>query len=79
MANTTADPAQHKSATGDHSATKAPDNREHVTSEAQGRDPKLTPGGPHGAPVAVGMEAIEPDFLIDEIEASKQANSKDVG
>ena len=61
MANTTADSAQDekaKSATGDYSATKAPENREHVTSKVQSGDPKLIPGGAHGAPVEVGMEAL---------------------
>jgi hypothetical protein len=47
-----------KGSTGDYSATKAPENREHVTSRSQSGDPALIPGGPHGAPVDVGMEAL---------------------
>ncbi len=73
MTNTTAPNDKAKSATGDYSATKAPENREHVTSEAPARDPKLTPGGPHGAPVDVGMEAIDPERgLREEIAATKR-------
>jgi hypothetical protein len=73
MANTTAPNDTAKSATGDYSATKAPENREHVTSEARTGHPTLTPGGPHGAPVDVGMEAIEPENgLRDEIAATKR-------
>jgi hypothetical protein len=69
MANTTAQDQNTTSATGDYSATKAPENREHVTSRAQSGDPKLTPGGPHGAPVDVGMGAIDADYVADEVKA----------
>jgi hypothetical protein len=46
------------SATGDYSATKAPENRPHVTSVEPATDPRLHPGGAHGAPVDVGMSGL---------------------
>jgi hypothetical protein len=32
----------------------------------------LTPGGPHRAPVAVGMEAIDSDALAADVEATRE-------
>ena len=45
-------------ATGDYSATKAPENREHVTSAEPAADTRLKPGGAHGTPVEVGMSGL---------------------
>jgi hypothetical protein len=45
-------------ATGDYSATKAPENREHVTSERTTMDARLKPGGAHGTPAEVGMSGL---------------------
>ena len=46
--------------TGDYSATKAPENREHVESEWQSNNSSLKPGGPRGAPNDVGMSSLDP-------------------
>jgi hypothetical protein len=48
-----------KSETGDYSATKAPENREHVESDAPPQRTTLKPGGAHGATAAVGMSEID--------------------
>jgi len=45
-------------ATGDYSATKAPENRTHVTSTEPASDPRLKPGGASGVSVEVGMSAL---------------------
>jgi hypothetical protein len=44
--------------TGDYSATKAPENREHVQSEVESSDVKLRPGGARGTPVDPGMSGL---------------------
>ena len=44
--------------TSDYSATLAPENRQHVISRAMAANPSLIPGGPHGAPVDVGMSGL---------------------
>jgi hypothetical protein len=48
-----------KSETGDYSATKAPENREHVQSDAPPQRMTLKPGGAHGATAPVGMSEID--------------------
>jgi hypothetical protein len=45
-------------ATGDYSATKAPENEPHVTSTETTSDKKLKPGGAHGTPADVGMSGL---------------------
>jgi hypothetical protein len=45
----------------DYSATKAPENREHVESEHQSGDSSLVPGGAAGASNDVGMSSLERD------------------
>jgi hypothetical protein len=52
-----------KSETGDYSATKAPENAEHVESKARNRNDTLKPGGAHGATAAVGMTALDRDSV----------------
>jgi hypothetical protein len=50
--------------TGDYSATKAPENRKHVESEAT--DPSRRPGGTMGVSADVGMSALNrPDDESD--------------
>jgi len=44
--------------TGDYSATKAPENREHVESTAPVRDSRQTPGGANPTPADVGMSGL---------------------
>ena len=52
-------PAQNAGhSTSDYSATKAPENRPHVESAMPTDDPRGRPGGAHGAPVSVGMDAL---------------------
>ena len=48
-----------KPETSDYSATKAPENREHVESDAPPQRTTLKPGGAHGATVPVGMSDID--------------------
>ena len=44
--------------TAGYSATKAPENREHVESTAPVRDFRQTPGGEHGTAADVGMSGL---------------------
>ena len=64
----TNDPAGNKSNTSDYSATKAPENRDHVESEAQSGDPRLHPGGAHAASAGVGMQELDRDFVPSEAD-----------
>ena len=45
--------------TGDYSATKAPENREHVESSGPRASPEQMPGGAAGTAGDVGMSALE--------------------
>jgi hypothetical protein len=60
--------------TTDYSATKAPENREHVESTAPVRDSRQKPGGAHGTPADVGMSALHrkdvPSMAKDQDEQS---------
>ena len=42
----------------DYSATKAPENREHVESTAPARDSRRKPGGANGISADVGMSGL---------------------
>jgi hypothetical protein len=42
---------------------KTPENRAHVESRVPPDDPRLRPGGAHGAPVSVGMESLDSDIV----------------
>ena len=48
-----------KTGTSDYSATKAPENREHVESRAAPRSSTLIPGGARGAAADVGMSGVD--------------------
>ena len=52
-----------KSETSDYSATKAPENAEHVESKARDRSNTLKPGGAHAATAAVGMTELDRDSV----------------
>jgi hypothetical protein len=55
-------PAQNAGhSTGDYSPTKAPENQPHVESAVPTDDPRVRPGGAHGAPMSVGMDAFHAD------------------
>jgi hypothetical protein len=56
--------------TGEYSATKAPENREHVESKWQSNYPQK-PGGPHGAPSDVGMSGFDPEMARNQAEPDK--------
>ena len=60
--------------TTDYSATKAPENREHVESTAPVRDSRQKPGGANGTPADVGMSALHrrdvPSMANDQDEQS---------
>lgn len=47
--------------TAEYSATKAPENKEHVESRFSAGDYRLLPGGAHGAKAAVGMSELDHD------------------
>jgi hypothetical protein len=49
--------------TGEYSATKAPENREHVESREPTADPRATPGGELGVKVDVGMSGLHSDTV----------------
>ena len=51
-------PADRKADTSDYSATKAPENQEHVESRAPTKDSTLLPGGPHRATAEIGMQEL---------------------
>ena len=59
--------------TGDYSATKAPENREHVESKRQSNDSSLKPGGTRGAPMDVGMSSLDPDSIGNPSAAREKA------
>jgi hypothetical protein len=49
--------------TGEYSATKAPENREHVESREPTTDPRATPGGDLGVKVDVGMSGLHSETV----------------
>jgi hypothetical protein len=62
-----------ESDTGDYSATKAPENREHVESKRPSNNSSLKPGGSQGAPMDVGMSSLDPDTIGNPPAASEKA------
>ena len=64
--------------TGDYSATKAPENREHVESKWQSNNSSLKPGGPRGAPTDVGMSSLDPDTTGNPLAAGENAPHDDI-
>ena len=63
---------QKKAETGDYSATKAPENQEHVESTEPSRDPRLIPGGLHGTPHDVGMSGLYRETIPSQKDAEHQ-------
>ena len=63
--------------TGDYSATKAPENREHVESTAPGQNPSQKPGGPHGVARDVGMSALHRNTVPRLAADAEQADRPD--
>jgi hypothetical protein len=59
--------------TGDYSATKAPENREHVESKWQSNHSSLKPGGPRDAPTDVGMSSLDPDTTGNPTAAGEKS------
>ena len=59
--------------TGDYSATKAPENREHVESKRQSNTPSLKPGGSRGAPMDVGASSLDADTIGNPAAAGEKA------
>ena len=62
-----------ESDTGDYSATKAPENREHVEAKRPSNDSSLKPGGPRGAPTDVGMSSLDTDTVGNPSAAGEKA------
>ena len=68
--------------TGDYSATKAPENREHVESKTTSMNPSQEPPTSHGVTVEVGMSGLHrssvPSMANDtqELDASDEAKDK---
>jgi hypothetical protein len=48
-----------KTDTGEYSATKAPETRNHAEERETISDPRLMPGGAHGATSEIGMSAMD--------------------
>jgi hypothetical protein len=69
-------PNQKKAATGDYSATKAPENQPHVESTAPTTDPRLMPGGPHGTPHDVGMSGLYRETIPSQRDLEDQDEDK---
>jgi hypothetical protein len=65
----TSDPAGPKPNTTD-SATKAPENREHVEPKARTKNDTLLPGGPHRATAEIGMQELNRDDVPTEAKKS---------
>ena len=60
--------------TSEYSASKAPENREHVESTATTGDHRLMPGGRHGARAPVGMSELDHDKVPNEARDPQQAH-----
>jgi hypothetical protein len=64
--------------TADYSATKAPENREHVESTAPVQDFRQKPGGAHGTPAEVGMSGLHrrdvPSMITGDDEVDESAS-----
>ena len=66
-------------ATEDYSATKAPENRKHVTSTETTSDPKLKPGGRNGVRADVGMSGLpdeKPLGTVDDTDLDQSGTSQ---
>ena len=59
--------------TADYSATKAPENREHVESKRKSNTPSLKPGGARGAPMDVGASSLDADTTANPVAAGDNA------
>ena len=68
-----------KDDTAEYSATKAPDTREHAEERVTTPDPRLIPGGAHGAPVPQGMAGLEPQDVPADAGDSEGTQHKDTG
>jgi hypothetical protein len=66
----TNDPATPKPDTSNDSATKAPENREHVESRARTKNDTLLPGGPHRATAEIGMQELNREDVPTKAEKS---------
>jgi hypothetical protein len=65
--------------TSEYSATKAPENRDHVES-APGGDPAQTPGGRQGADAESGMSGLDRDTVPshgDDLGLTDQGNNRE--
>jgi len=77
VANT--DAANPKAETSDYSATKAPENLEHVESQAPPKDHTLLPGGLHRATAEIGMQELNREdvpTMADKPPASNDITDK---
>ena len=63
--------------TSDYSATKAPENREHVESTAPVQNPAQKPGGGHPVGVDVGMSALYRETVPQLAADAEQAERAD--
>ena len=71
------DPSSGKPNTSDYSATKAPENRELVESDAPPRDSTLLPGGPHRATAEIGMHELDRENVPSMASDPKPHLSRD--
>jgi hypothetical protein len=78
MGKPSGDRKERDSDTGEYSATKAPENREHVESTAVTNDSSLKPGGPAGAPVDIGVSALDRDTVSNGATSTGQTRYGEV-
>jgi hypothetical protein len=75
----TDDPGRKQPDTSEYSATKAPENRDHVESAPSG-DPAQTPGGQQGAEGESGMSGLDRDTVPshgDDLGLTHQGNNRE--
>jgi hypothetical protein len=66
-----------KTDTGEYAPTKAPETREHAEEKATQPDSRLKPGGAHGSPVTIGMDALDRDQVPNNATKSEQLRMGD--
>ena len=63
--------------TASYSASKAPETQAEMGGRDSTGDPRLIPGGLHGAPHDVGMSGMERDDVPSRAEKPEQLNMRD--
>ena len=58
--------------TSAYAPTKAPETSKHAEERETQPDARLIPGGAHGSPAAIGMDALDRDQVPSEATRSEQ-------